>query len=235
MSSASVILHSAFDPALLRFGPLDTKSKKKSAPVEYGGNRRILVQTPAVGLPFGVSAYEELGVVQSYSIDFAFRGYETNPAMAAFLDKMRAAENMLLEAGVKNSENWMGKKMPKELVAEFAKRFTRDSTNPQYPPNMRVKVPMVDGKVTTEFFDENRQPVTMDAFVKGSTAVLIMEMSSVWFMGGKSFGVTWRARQARLVSKPGRLDGYSFLEDGEVEEPAAGDDAPVEMIEDPDA
>lgn len=47
-------------------------------------------------------------------------------------------------------------------------------------------------------------------------------------MGGKSFGVSWRAKQVRIVSKPGKLDGYSFVDDDE--EDAGGEG--VDMIED---
>jgi Family of unknown function (DUF5871) len=147
--------------------------------------------------------------------------------MADFLEKMRALEARLLQAAVDNSETWFGKKMSRDIVTEFAKKFVRDPNDPKYAPTMRVKVPFVDGKIGTEFFDEHKKPMAMDEIVKGCVVRMIIELSDVWFMGGRSLGVTWRARQVRVVSKPGRLDGYSFVDDDD----ANGAEG-VDMVED---
>ena len=219
MAANSVILYTAFDGRNVRFSPLE-KNKKggKIVNVFYegpeGGKRRIIMQTPIVSIPFGVTPYQEVstGEIQSYSIDISFRNVTTDPKMADFLDRMRGLDDILLEAGVANSKEWFGKPMNKELVQEFCRKLIKEPSNPQYPPTMKVKVQLVNGEPSALFFDENRNPVKLDYFTKGTTCKMIMELSSVWFVN-KNFGITWRLVQAAVVSRPRRLEGYSFQDD----------------------
>ena len=220
MASPNVVLYNAFDANNIRFAPME-KNKKggKIVNVSYGpevSKRRVILQTPIVSIPFGVTPYQEVstGEIQSYSIDISFRNMNSDPKMADFLDRMRGLDNLLLDTGVENSKEWFGKPMNRELVQEFCRKLVKDPANTQYPPTMKVKVPMVNGEPSAMFFDENRNPVKIDYFTKGTTVKMILELSSVWFVN-KNYGITWRLIQAAAVSKPRRLDGYSFQDDDE--------------------
>ena len=231
MASSGILMHDAFDPAKIRFGAIEKNNKKKMVPISYEGvtgpQRRILVQTPPVTIPFGLTCNEDMGVIQSYTLNFSFKNHTTDPKMESFLDKMCRMETMLIDQGIEHSADWFGKKMGKELVNEFCKRFVREPKDPKYPPTMRVKIPVSDGEPITEFYDENKNAVKIDYLTKGATVKMIIELTPVWFMGSTSYGVAWRARQIRVMAKPGRLEGYSFVEDNE-------DDLAVEeeMVED---
>lgn len=222
----SVPLYSSFDATALRFAPLE-KNKKGGkvvnvyAPTEDGSKRRIMIQTPVVAVPFGVTPYQEAatGEIQSYSIDITFRNHETDPRIADFLGRMRGLDDALLDAAVANSKEWFGKQMAKDVVKEFIRKLVRDPTNKQYPPVMKIKVPIVNGEPASQFYDENRQPVSIDYITKGSTLKMILELGSVWFVN-KNFGVTWRLLQAAVVTRPKRLDTYAFADD-DADAPAA--------------
>lgn len=239
MASSKIMLFSAFDPSQLKFSGLE-KNKKGGKVVFLGipdaltGERqRVTIQTPALALPFGVSPYQEAttGEIQSYSLDVSFRGHDTNPAMGDFMARMRALDEVLMSAAVTESKEWFGKKMSREIVAEFFRKLVKDPSNPKYAPVMKVKVPLANGEPAALFFDEQRRPTTIDYLVKGCTVKLLMEIDRVWFVN-KNFGVTWRLLQAAVISRPERLDSYSFLDDDGDMPLGAEDDsmpAPLEM------
>lgn len=216
---SNVCLYSAFDAAALQFGPVD-KNKKggKMVPLHMpstdGSKKRIMIQTPVVAVPFGVTPYQEAttGEIQSYSIDISFRNLETDPRIADFLARMRQLDDVLLDTAVKNSKEWFGKSMNKDVVREFVRKMVKEHASGQYPPVMKVKVPVVNGEPTSQFYDENRQPVPIDYIIKGSTVKMILELSPMWFVN-KNFGVTWKLLQAAVVSRPRRLDNYAFCDD----------------------
>ena len=235
---SSVCLYSAFDATALQFAPLE-KNKKGGKIVNLfttsgtdGTKKRIVMQTPTLAVPFGVTPYQEAttGEIQSYSIDVSFRNAESDPRIAEFLARMRQMDDVLLDTAVSRSKEWLGKSMSKDLVQEFLRKLVKDPANKQYPPVMKIKVPVVNGEPTAQFYDENRQPVGIDYITKGCTIKMILELSpSVWFVN-KNFGVTWRLLQAAVVSRPRRLDGYAFADDGAESAPAP---APAPVAEEP--
>lgn len=233
---SSVCLYSAFDASALQFAPLEKNKKggkivNVSLPAPDGGKRRITIQTPVVAVPFGVTPYQEAntGEIQSYSIDISFRNVETDPRIADFLARMRTLDDVLLDTAVTNSKEWFGKAMTKDVVKEFLRKMVKDPANTQYPPVMKVKVPVINGEPTSQFYDENRQPVGIDYITKGTTVKMILELSPMWFFN-KNFGVTWKLLQAAVVSRPRRLDSYAFADDDTAAATPSAD-APAETVE----
>jgi len=224
--TTNVMMASAFDPKSISFSPVD-KTKKGGKIVYMGtgamGKDRIVVQTPPMPMPFGVTPYQEAstGEVQSYSIDVSFRSADTDPRVADFMGKIKELDDILIDVATKNSAEWFGKKMSKDLVAEFYRKLLKE--NPNYAPILKVKVGVdTHGEPSAQFFDENRNPVSIDYLAKGSTVKMICELSSVWFVN-KTFGATFRLAQAAVVNKPRRLQGYSFADEDEPADAAAGE------------
>lgn len=225
-----IVLSTEFDPASVTFGSLE-KTKKGGKIVYLGtgpdGKDPIRIQTPAMVLPFGVTPYQETpgGDIQSYSVDVSFRTADVDPKVADFRAKIEQLDEIMIDTATANSEAWFGKKMPRELVAEFYRKLLNNK-NPQYPPVLKVKVGVsVTGEPSAQFYDENRAPVAIEYLSKGSTVKMICELSSVWFVN-KTFGVTFRLSQAAVTAKPRRLQGYSFHEE---EQPVNDASEPVEM------
>lgn len=224
----SVILSSNFDPSAIKFSPVE--KNKKGGKIVYLGldesaKTRIVIQTPAMVLPFGITPYQESpgGDIQSYSMDMSFRNADTDPKVAEFQKKVEDLDALLIKAAQDNCEEWFGPNMKKDLVPEFYRKLINNK-NPQYPPVLKVKVGVgINGEPAAQFYDENRAPVGIEYLSKGTVVKMIVELSSVWFVN-KTFGATFRLAQAAVVTKPRRLQGYAFQEDEEMAEDTVGEE-----------
>ena len=204
-----------FKPADIKVGGVE--KTKKGGKIVYLSNQdgsRILLQTPAMPLPFGLTPYEVGGDIQSYSLDLSFRNADTDPKVQAFLDMVKGLDTFLVDLATERSEEWFGKKQSRELVAEFYRRVLNDKRAGEYPPTVKTKVSVnAMGEPTAQFFDEERQPTTIDHLTKGSSIKTIVELSSVWFVN-KTYGVTFRVSQAQVVYKPSAIGtAYAFQAD----------------------
>ncbi len=215
--ASNVVLFTTLEPSSVQFGGVDrNRNGGKFVPLlgPDGQKKRVTIQTPALSLPFGVSAYREKpdGDIQSYSIDVSFRNADTDPKQAEFLNKMRQLDARMLEASVANSKEWFGKQKSIDTLTDNYRHLIKEHPEHKYPPVMKIKVPLSNGVPSAMFFDENRQPVSIDYLTKGCTIKLILEMDRVWFVNN-TYGVTWRALQGAVVSRPNRMDSYSMLDD----------------------
>lgn len=216
---SQIVMSSNFDPHAVTFGPVE--KNKKGGKVVYigfgaGGKERIVIQTPSMLMPFGVTPYQETpgGDIQSYSVDVSFRTADVDPKVAEFQQKIQTLDDVLISTATEHSQEWFGKKMTKDLVAEFYRKLINDK-NPQYPPVLKVKVGVgLNGEPAAQFYDESRNSVPISYLGKGCTVKLICEVGSVWFVN-KTFGATFRLVQAAVVSKPRRIQGYAFQEDAD--------------------
>ena len=208
-----VQLTSDFEPKKMVISPTVEKNKRGGKVVYISGEQgRVLLQTPTMSLPFGVTPYDVNGDIQSDSVELSFRGHETDPRLQDFLAKVKELDEYLIDTATEHSEAWFGKKQSREMVAEFYRRLVNDK-NPEYPPFVKMKVGAgMNGAPNAEFYDEKRQPVGIDYLTKGSCVKVICEISSIWFVN-KTFGASFRISQAAVVSKPNRLQGYSFQDE----------------------
>ena len=192
----------------------------------YNGSNRIVLQTPAMRCPFGVSSFagDGEGKNDSKSLDMSFANDYQDPSStsAIFLAKLREIDDWMLDVAVANSTQWFGKSITREVLAEFYRPLC-SHRNPEYPPMTRVKVPtyaLKSGQPAFTVFSEQREKVELDAISRGSVVRCIVEVSSVWFLN-KTFGVSLKLVQAAIVSSPSRMDEYAFAADGEEEDAPA--------------
>lgn len=224
MATSGVILYSAFHPSGVNFGPPDrNRNGGKFVPLlgADGAKKRITIQTPVLSMPFGVSAYREKpeGEVQSYSLDVSFRNLDTDPRLADFVAKMRELDARMLDASVANSKEWFGKQKSKDTLEDNYRKLVKDHPENKYPPVMKIKIPIQNGQVACSLFDENKQATTIDYLTKGCTVKLILEMDRVWFVNN-TYGLSWRAIQGLVVSRPTRMDTYCMLDDDDASDEA---------------
>lgn len=218
MATSGVILYTAFQPNDICFGPPDrNRNGGKFVPITGpdGVKKRITIQTPALSMPFGVSAYREKpeAEIQSYSIDVSFRNLETDAKLADFMTKMRGIDVKMLDASHEKCKEWFGgKQKSRDTLEDNYRKLIKDHPENKYPPVMKVKIPIQNGQPNCMFFDENRQPVGIDYLTKGTTIKLILEVDRVWFVNN-TFGVTWRAMQGMVVSRPSRMDKFCMLDE----------------------
>jgi len=224
-----IVTAKKFAPSAIAFGQVErNKMGGKFVPLvdSTGVKTRFTIQTPTMSLPFGISAYREKPEADpiSYSADLSFRDYETDENILTLFNKVTELDNHLIDAAYINSVAWFGKQKSRELLEDTYRVLTKKDPNGKYAPVMKVKIPILNGKPNVQVFDVDKTPITIDDVQKGSTVKVIMEVASVWFVGGTSWGVTFRAIQILVVSKPARLDEFAFTDDDD-------DVVPKEILE----
>lgn len=228
---ANVTLPKNFDVSELSFDSVKKNSMGgKVVYLKYAGNKNVTIQTPIMSAPFGLSGYtdDKTGITK-HSIDISFKGASDDEKIQQFLDKMNDFDQCLIDTAVKNSKDWLGKPMKKDVVEALYRPLVKPSKDPEkYAPTIKFKVPSRDGKMLVDAFDHKKQPFDLNNFVPGSRVQAIIECSSVWFVN-KQFGVSWKLIQLRM-SKPEKLTGFSFIPDGD-EDPESDSENDDENVE----
>jgi hypothetical protein len=228
-------------------------SGSKQAYLNYGESRNLVFQTPSLPSPFGLNVFDKAGPPK-YSVDLAMRGYQENPKVKSFFNALSALDATMIDLGVKNSRQWFGKEMKREIIEAFyspSVKFGRDKEgNPSsYPPNINVKLKKRGDDFECKFFDQKSRedprapPLTgiplEELLVKRCEVTALIQCTGVWFAGGK-FGLSWKGIQMRLDKVPESIRGYAFQDDDEDGEfsskpaasrPAASRAAPAAVAE----
>lgn len=150
----------------------------------------------------------------SISLNFPNDEYKT-AATTAFLDKLKAFENQILDDAVANSELWWGEQMSRELCKHTFFPFLKYSKNKDTkkfdytkPPSIRAKVPCYNEKWAVELYDtksnlifpsEDPTQTPPDFVPKLSNIACVLQCGGIW-IGGKGWGLTWKMIQG--VVKP---------------------------------
>jgi hypothetical protein len=226
--SSNIVPPASFDTTQITFrAPKILDSGGKQVYLDYEG-RPLLTQTASMPLPYGLNTFDKAGPT-TYSVDLSFRGMETDPKVKHFYDMMVAFDELLIEAGIRNSQAWF--KMPnasREVIKAFYTpsvkvSLDKDGKPKPYPPTFKVKLPKKNGTFETSFYDTEKRPYegvsVEELMVKGARGVFLVKCTGLWFAGSK-FGASWKAVQVKLDSVPqnGLGRGCAILDD---------DDAPV--------
>jgi hypothetical protein len=231
----AVILSKNFDIGRITFSkPAVLKSGAKQAYVNYDGGKLIL-QTPAkITLPFGVSEFkadEKSSPV--YSLDMSFRDKDHNAALQQLYTAMESLDEMMIDTAVAKSAEWFGKPKAREVLEELYTPSVRHSKDDKYPPTMKLKLPQKDGVFDAKFYDEKRtQYADFDIkriLPRNSVVTCIIQCAGVWFAGGK-FGLSWRAVQVMIHSKPEELTDFGFAADDGLDLATAGESSAVSAM-----
>lgn len=219
-------MYTAFNAGKIQFGASEkTRHNGNRVPfrVEDWRHPQIIIQTPLVAAPFGVSKFIDPKNPSdvSYNIDISFRDFKSNEEMGDFHARMKQLDEVMLGAGVENSQQWFnlmeGQKLDEQTVKMFLRKLVKDPVRKsddgrEYAPTMRIKVPIRNGVPACPVFDEMKREVDIDYITRGCMLKIIMELNpAVWFVN-KTYGVTWKVTQVQVTSRPTGLDGYAFVE-----------------------
>jgi hypothetical protein len=188
-------------------------------------NRIMLVQTPMMTAPFGISYFQgENGAPDKYSLDVSFVGRDTKED--PFYKMVDAIDARVVEEAWDNSQAWFGKKFPDICVLDAMKspsiKLPKDD---QFPPRFSMKLPFRDGKFNFPVYDGGRTEIDLRDIInsegkgKGSQVQAILALSA-WVVGPR-FGVSWKVVQLKM-KPPARLSRYAF-------QPTEDDDADEEV------
>jgi len=222
-----VVLSSGeWDTSAIKFMPprVNDMGGKAINVVSTQSNRSLHITTPLM-MTWGISDYvNEHGESDgkfSITLNFPNDDYSTD-ATNEFLAKMKAFENEILDAAVKNSSKWWGEDMSREICKHtffpFLKyRKDKETKKLDYdsPPSIRAKVPKYGNDWKVELYDtENKSlfpssdpDATPPDFVpKLSNIACVLQCGGIW-IGGKGWGLTWKMVQG--VVKP-RIDNSIY-------------------------
>jgi hypothetical protein len=220
---------SSSKPLVLSSGDWNTQSVKYMPPKvnAMGGksinmistqtNRSLHISTPMM-MTWGITDFigdnGESDGKFTMSLNFPNSEYR-KPVTDAFLEKVKAFENQILDDAVKNSELWWGEEMSREVCKHSFFPFLKynyikgtkkiDATK---PPSIRAKVPLYQGKWGVELYNtrdemvfpcDNDRLTPVDFVPKLSQVACVLQCGGIW-IGGKGWGVTWKVIQC--VVKP---------------------------------
>ncbi len=202
----------------------------------------FIIQTPKMSMPYNMSVYDK-GEYPKYSVEVSFRDMDTNANVKKFYDNFDSVDNFLVEEGVKNSMAWFKKKKAHRdvVMALFSPhiKLSRDretgEVDGKYPPTMRLKLPVRDGKPGFDIYDFNQNKLDRpleELFVKGAQIQALVKCSGIWIVGGK-FGCSWNVSQI-MVDAPATMQSYAFIDDSDGEEDGDEDSDGDELVESSD-
>ena len=254
MSRSNVTLAKSVNVSKLKFSePKSLSNGSRTVYINYEGSK-LQIQTPIQSVPYGFMDWSEQNnagkkadeVVQSakkYDMHLSFRDYDSNPKMKALYDKMLEIEKRVVDEAFEKRESWLqddyegSLHLVKKLFVPIVKYDIDKKTKKiigKYPPTMKVKLPY-DSKndvFAFECHDMEGEPLdfkTIVDVIKGAKARLIIELSGIWFAGGK-YGCTWKVINGMFQTTSKREipqflpDSDDDLDDENVDQDHAQDD-----------
>ena len=221
MSAKNVVLNlEQFNPQSIKYmAPrLNPSGGKSISIISTQTNRTLCLVTPSM-MTWGISDYENKEGVRDgkfiISLCFPMDGRNT-PTTDAFLEKVKAFEEKVLNDVVTNSKLWIGQPMKRDIAEfnmssslKYSKSKETGETDFTKPPSIRAKVPKYDNKWNVEIYDpqnnlifptENNGHLEPSEYVPSlSSVVCIIQCAGIWVVNGK-WGITWKLVQC--VVKP---------------------------------
>jgi len=254
MSRSTVSLAKSVNVSKLKFSEPKTLSNgSRTVYANYEG-AKLQIQTPVQSVPYGFMDWSEANNAgkkadevsqntKKYDMHVSFRDYDSNPKMKALYDKMLEIEKRVVDEAFEKRELWLqddyegSLHLVKKLFVPIVKYDVDKKTKKiigKYPPTMKVKIPY-DSKndvFAFECHDMEGEPLDFKSIVdviKGAKTRLIIELSGIWFAGGK-YGCTWKVINGMFQTTSKREipqflpDSDDDLDDEHVENDHAEDD-----------
>jgi hypothetical protein len=154
-------------------------------------------------------------------------------------------QNKLLDTAETSSVKWFGKARTRPVLEDTMKQFISPSVEKvggewvpsgKYPPSLRMKVPVYDGRVAMDVTDSAGKAVAVDTdnianvFPKRVEASIVV--SPGIYVSGQGWGVTWRVSYAR-VTPPTRTTAADVFKD-EIEQELKAGPAATQQVTDYD-
>jgi hypothetical protein len=231
------ILPKNVDVSKLKYSEIRTlASGSKSIYVNYGA-QKLRIQTPVMYMPYGIGeGYEDKSkpvdvkknTDKKYDLTISFKGFDENPKIQTFLEKMREIESEIIDKAFENREPWFKDDFDgnKAFVGRLFSLMIKTDKDPKtgkvvgkYPPTMRVKIPYdnTTDKFNFDAFDMENNEIDFHNIIsklKGGKTQLIIELTGIWLAGGK-YGCTWKVVSGKFqLSQNNRP---KFIEDSDTE------------------
>jgi hypothetical protein len=179
------------------------------------GNEEILIQTPKMKTPFGLSSDKTNPFKKS--LDMSFQGSETNPSMQAFRQMIEAVDKLVVDYAQKNSKSFFKKDLSTDIIREYYNSGIKISSKEQYADTFKTRVLFLkpnpekgyaDGKYITTFWDPKGAEQNAVYLDKWDCVKCLIKPQMLW-VANKGFGVQWVCTQV-CVFKQQKTTGFAF-------------------------
>jgi hypothetical protein len=226
-------MFNTFDASNVTFSDVRKNAKGgKAVYLNAAGGGKLIFQLPQLRAPFGLSEFkdESSGRV-SYSLPLSLDKPEV-------LEKFAKLDARVLDYITEHSEELLGKKMSREVIAEgMYKSPIKPSSKEGYAPTLNLKVitDLKTGVPATEAYNAQRQSVPLSDLEKGQSLSAIVELNQIWRTPA-GVGVSVRVHQV-MFAPTNKLKPCAFLApaDEPVSDTAAASDGEIEYETDTDA
>jgi len=233
MATIAIIPSSNLDISKISFGDIRlNKAGGKSVPIKYNG-QPLQIRLEKTVYPMGVNVKEtENGT--SYTMSLTLKGCDPYAKEVAgpeagsignLYNFLQSLQKKVLDSAETNSVKWFGKTRSRSVLEDTMKQFISPSVEKvngewvasgKYPPSLKMKVPVYDGRVAMDVTDSFGKPVEVttdniqQVFPKRVDASVVV--SPGIYVSGQGFGVTWRVSYAK-VSPPQRTTAADIFRD----------------------
>lgn len=181
---------------------------------------RLIVQTPKMRAPFGISdnAAFKKSPSDATKVDLNLSFDENDPKIVEFRHLIEGIDALVKKKGLEHAKEWINDDEPdeKSIRKAFSSRIKKPKEG-EYPDTYRVSVPWDQDKNCIpdriEFYNEKAEKVQSDYIMRGCKVVALIDINEIWTMHATGkFGITTRLFQLQ-VFKPKRLTGFSIKVD----------------------
>ena len=186
-----------------------------SVPVKYkdenGRLHPIVIQTPVMSLPFGISDKELEKYGRKIEASLSFPNYAPSidsdgevhanwedEGMSAFFKWFAMWDELNPRIVAERSDSFFKKKISQVVIEELYKPNIKPSSKPdKYSPTVRCKIPVASDQPTADFFalePSGTVPIDMNRVKNGARVLCLLKTSGLWF-AGKSFGMNFHVVQ----------------------------------------
>ena len=206
---------------------------------------KIILQTPKMSVPFGISRWREPNADDnkgdSFRLGLSFYGEETNNDIKNFKENLQQFDDMIKQKIKENSKEWLNKANISMEVIEDAYyvpniKASVDKEGKEYPSRIEVKLDrQKDGEEFTGkfvsnkkfnhdimIFDENKNLVELNesnydsVMPKGSHAICIIEL--VYISITAKISCKWKLVQAKVFKNKKAITDYAIVDDSDDED-----------------
>lgn len=251
MSTIAIVSSSNLDINKVSFGDIRlNKAGGKSVPIKYNG-QPLQIRFDKTVYPMGVRVTEnENGT--TYNMSLTLKGcdpYAKDRAgpeagsVGTLYNFLQDLQKKILDTAETNSTKWFGKSRSRSVLEDTMKQFISPSVEKvnnewvasgKYPPSLKMKVPVYDGRVAMDVTDSYGKPVEVTTDNIKSVFPSRVEASVVVspgiYVSGQGFGVTWRVSYAK-VSPPQRTTAADIFRDEIEQEVSTATAVPMEETE----
>jgi len=242
----SVIKSNQIDFSKVTFSDVKKMGKARMVYANLNGGK-IILQTPKMSIPFGISRWRDDNVDDnkgdSFRLGMSFYGEETNNDIKMFKENLTAFDNIIKQKIKENSKEWLGKpNISMELIDEALYvpnvKVPKDSDGNilDYPSRFEVKLDRqkngeeFTGKFVSNkkfnhevlIYDENKNLVEMnesnfDTVIPKGSNAITI-VELVYISITAKISCKWKLVQAKVFKNQKAITDYAIIDDDDEEE-----------------